>query len=76
MCVCMHVAENESVHICVHVTENEIMAIGRKQVHMDIYDNCGRGGWRGAVDGNHHSNHVDAGPLKRIGQKNVSMSHV
>ena len=38
------------------VTENEIMAIGRKEVHMDVYDNCGKGegGWKGAVDGNHH----------------------
>ena len=24
-----------------HVTENEIMAIGRKQMHMDINDNLG-----------------------------------
>ena len=25
------------------VTENEIMAIGRKEVHMDEYDHCGKG---------------------------------
>ena len=25
-----------------HVTENEIMAIGRKEMHMDVYDNCGK----------------------------------
>ena len=26
---------------CMHVTENEIMAIGRKQGQIDIYDNWG-----------------------------------
>ena len=25
------------------VTENEMMAVRRKEVHMDVYDNCGKG---------------------------------
>ena len=41
--------------ICVDVTENEIMA-----KCIWIYHYCGNGGRgvrKGAVDGNHHSNH-------------------
>ena len=46
--ICWGVVQNTVVRmlrriqdICVHVTENETMAMCRKQVRMEIYDNWG-----------------------------------
>ena len=46
--ICWGVVQNTVVRmlrriqdICVHVTENEIMAMCRKQVRLEIYDNWG-----------------------------------